>query len=310
GSFWAVKGNSMSGSWIWRKMLKYRDMAKKFHRVEVKNGETTSFWYDSWSNMGCLIEKLGERGCIDLGIPLSSTVKEVMNMTRRRNHRQLTLNRVEEEIRELRLNQRVNEHDTALWKGKNDCYHRRFITRETWLQLRIAKPPMEGHKEIWFPTATPKYAFITWLVLKNRISTGERMLKWNGTVNSSCVFCDEPVETREHLFFCCPYSKTIWKNLAMGILSTRYSESWTDILKLLAENILDKKKSYMLRYVFQNSIHSIWSERNRRRHGEQPLPSELLVKMIDKNMRNRLSTLKGGCLKSAGGIQAWFESRQ
>lgn len=74
---------------------------------------------------------------------------------------------------------------------------------------------------------------------------------------------------------------------------------------------LDKMKSYMLRYVFQNSIHSIWSERNRKRHGEQPSLSELLVKIIDKNMRNRLSTLKGGgCWKSAGGNQTWFESRK
>ncbi|CAL9233408.1 unnamed protein product, partial [Arabidopsis halleri] len=71
GSFWAVKENSMCGSWIWRKLLKYRGLAKQFHRVEVKNGENTSFWHDIWSDLGCLKEKLGERGCIDLGIPLS-----------------------------------------------------------------------------------------------------------------------------------------------------------------------------------------------------------------------------------------------
>jgi len=31
-------------------------------------------------------------------------------------------------------------------------------------------------------------------------------------------------------------------------------------------------------------IHSIWGERNARRHGEQPSPPEKLVKMIDKNV--------------------------
>ncbi|KAL9816499.1 hypothetical protein AtNW77_Chr4g0278291 [Arabidopsis thaliana] len=49
GSFWAVKDNTASGSWIWRKMPKYREQAKTFHKVEVKNGDTTSVWYGSWS---------------------------------------------------------------------------------------------------------------------------------------------------------------------------------------------------------------------------------------------------------------------
>jgi len=48
--------------------MEYRGIAQQFYRVEVKNGETTSFWFDEWSNIGCLYEKLGIRGCIDLGI--------------------------------------------------------------------------------------------------------------------------------------------------------------------------------------------------------------------------------------------------
>ncbi|OAO96865.1 hypothetical protein AXX17_AT4G11560 [Arabidopsis thaliana] len=117
--------------------------------------------------MGCLREKLGEQGCIDLGIPSSSTMKEVMSMTRRRNHRKGILIRVEEEIRKQKLNGKLNDHDIDLLKGKNEC---------SWSQLRLAKPPMEGQNEIWFPYATPKYNNT---VVKNRVATGERMRKWN-----------------------------------------------------------------------------------------------------------------------------------
>jgi len=59
---------------------------------------------------------------------------------------------------------------------------------------------MSGHKEIWFAGATPRYAFITWLVVKNRIATGERMANWQLNADTSCVFCKHPMETREHLF--------------------------------------------------------------------------------------------------------------
>ncbi|KAG7599383.1 Reverse transcriptase domain [Arabidopsis suecica] len=156
GSFWAVKETSTCGSWIWKKLLKYRDAAKKFYRVEVKNGETTSFWYDSWSTFGYLHELLGERGCVDLGIPISSTVREVMEMTRRRKHRQPILNSVEEEVKKQKQSRNELEQDVALWRGKNGCYKRKFISKETWMQIREAKPQMESHKEIWFTYATPR----------------------------------------------------------------------------------------------------------------------------------------------------------
>jgi len=87
--------------------------------------------------------------------------------------------------------------------------------------------------------------------------------------------------------------------------------SWTEVMKILSENLVDKTKSYILRYALQNSIHSIWNEQNRRRHGEQSSPTEILVMIIDKNIRNRLSTIQGGGgLKFKNGIQIWFESRQ
>lgn len=46
-SFWSMKNNANNGSWMWRKILKLRDLAKSYIRMEVHNGNLTSFWYDS-----------------------------------------------------------------------------------------------------------------------------------------------------------------------------------------------------------------------------------------------------------------------
>lgn len=53
GSFWAMHANQKgtSGSWMWRKLLKYKDVAKMFYRREVRSGNNTSFWHDSWSTL-------------------------------------------------------------------------------------------------------------------------------------------------------------------------------------------------------------------------------------------------------------------
>lgn len=57
-SFWEIKSNTQIGSWMWKKLLRLRDIAKTFCRRDVGNGCNTSFWFDNWSVKGVLIEKL------------------------------------------------------------------------------------------------------------------------------------------------------------------------------------------------------------------------------------------------------------
>lgn len=52
GFFWYVKENSNTRSWMWKNLLKYRGEASEFHKIEVRNGDTTSFWFDKWSSLG------------------------------------------------------------------------------------------------------------------------------------------------------------------------------------------------------------------------------------------------------------------
>jgi len=232
-----------------------------------------------------------------------------MSMNRRKKHRQDLLNTVENAIKSQKPAQQNDETDIGLWKGRNDHHRNVFNSKETWMQIRNTRPLMEDYKGIWFPYLTPKYSFITWLVAKNRVTTGARMLKWNRQADSSCIFCQDPMETWEHLFFLCPFSFQVWRELAKGILTTDFTASWRDILKLIQGNDLGKTKCLILRYIFQNAIHSIWRERNNRKHSEDHSTIMRLVKMIDKNIRSRLSTIQsGGDSKYAGGIQFWFQS--
>ena len=46
------------------------------------------------------------------------------------------------------------------------------------------------------------------------------MKNWNGNVDLSCIFCQEPLETVGHLFFECSYSKQIWEELVKGVLGS------------------------------------------------------------------------------------------
>ncbi|GJX71318.1 RNA-directed DNA polymerase, reverse transcriptase-related family protein [Tanacetum coccineum] len=301
-SLWALKDNMIAGSWICKKLLKYRDMARLFYKVEVKCGYSVSFWHDSWCSLGCLIGLFGSRGFIELGVSEQTTLGEVMERDRRRIHQNVLLNQGEREILMLKEQRVYGQEDGFLWRLKDDTYSDRFRSKETWQILRGSLPTWECHRGIWFPFATSKFAFLSWLAAKNRLATGEKMECWNINVRIGCSFCAEPKETREHLFFDCPYSRQIWEALVGGLMGSQFTWEWTNILNQISRDERTMNL-FIVRYAFQATIHSLWIERNRRRHGEKPIPNTNLVRTIDVMMRNRFSTMrKNGDKKDEDGI--------
>lgn len=101
GSFWSVKESSSLGSWMWKKLLKLRPLAMQLSKMEVHSGALTFFWFDKWSQLGVLINMIGERGCISLGIPMHTTVERVVQTYRKRRLRNPVLMQIEQEILNL-----------------------------------------------------------------------------------------------------------------------------------------------------------------------------------------------------------------
>lgn len=93
------------------------------------------------------------------------------------------------------------------------------------------------------------------------------MLKWGGNVDESCIFCQDPIESRDH-FFKCPFSDEVWEKLLRPILGDQYTNVWPDIIDLISETNGDKMTSFTIRNVFQETVHSIWRKRNQMMHGE------------------------------------------
>ncbi|KAL9816500.1 putative RNA-directed DNA polymerase [Arabidopsis thaliana] len=310
GSFWLVKESSNMGSWMWKKLLKYRDCAKTMHKVEIKSGSSTSFWFDNWSQLGRLIDITGPRGVIDLGIPLDAMVETALHPRRRRKHRVDILNRIEAEIHTTRQRIRINEKDISMWRFVGDKFKTTFSTKFTWNNIRGTHPTVVWSKGVWFSYSTPKYSFLTWLAIHNKLATGDRIKKWNTGQHVHCVLCTNTEETRDHLFFSCPYSSTIWENLAHRLLQTNYSSNWHQLTAMLHNTRTPRLNLFLLRYVFQATLYHIWRERNARRHGEIPTTTTRQIKLIDGTVRNRLSTITATRNhRYKDGLQLWFSTR-
>jgi len=308
-SFWIIKSSTTMGSWMWKKLLKYREVAKTFSKIEVHNGQRTSFWYDDWSCMGRIMNFIGDKGIIDLGIKRDKLVAEVWDTHRSRRHITDYLNQVENVIATSKAN-RKEKADDVVWRGRNDIYKPQFSTRDTWNNIRTTATKVTWYKGVWFYQATPKFSFCVWLAALDRLSTGDRMANWKGVSSGSCVFCNHPTKSRDHLFFNCPYSSEVWTVTAKNILTTRFTTDWHLLLNTVSSLQQNRVENFLVRYAFQASVYSIWSERNRRRHGNTLHSATRLIGWIDKQVRNILSSIRiKGDRHYDAGLQMWFDTR-
>lgn len=218
------------------------------------------------------------------------------------------LNNIEMEIEKYKRNWSL-EGDISLWKNDKGKYKKVFSTRETWFCIREKHNLCSWHKMIWFKHTTPRYAFVTWMAVRGRLSTGDRMKQWNVDADAVCKLCQEPIETLCHLFFDCAYSTQVWEALMKGILRDQYTTRWERLVHMITEgdSSWSKVKIFTVRYMLQSTVHMLWRERNKRRHGEPPSPEAVLIKRLDKNMRNMFTVIqRRGDKEYKNGLEFWF----
>ncbi|KAG2270454.1 hypothetical protein Bca4012_072642 [Brassica carinata] len=99
-------------------------------------------------------------------------------------------------VKELHVELETNVHDGVLWKRREDEYGREFSTVATWEQIRCRRPTFQG-----------MHLSLGWQL---KIGSQHDAKCDLGDRFNCCMFCGEPDETRDHLFFACPYTYTLW----------------------------------------------------------------------------------------------------
>lgn len=84
---------------------------------------------------------------------------------------------------------------------------------------------------IWFKECVPRCSFITWLTLRVKLPTKDRLQRWGLKMAMECVFCPSDIESHDHLFFECDFSTDIWCHFVSTIdsnphLDLQSAASW------------------------------------------------------------------------------------
>ncbi|CAL9238076.1 unnamed protein product, partial [Arabidopsis halleri] len=205
-----------TGSWIWRRLSKLRVLARPFIFCSVQSGCLALFWHDNWTNLGPLIDIVGPAGPRVTGIGLLATVSEaVVNdawFLPRGRHPLVQL------LRNCLLShppplESETRKDLFLWKIDADQAQGHFSSSKTWKHLHPPGPTKAWFTQVWFKERIPKLAFMFWLTVQDRLTTRDRLRRWNLPIPAACLLCQTDEESRDHLFFQCTYSNTLWLEL-------------------------------------------------------------------------------------------------
>ncbi|KAF8083121.1 hypothetical protein N665_0791s0018 [Sinapis alba] len=97
-----------------------------------------------------------------------------------------------------------------------------------------------------------------------------------------------------------------------GVMQHQFTFKCDSLIEIMTgDSEWSRMQLFITKYILQSILHVIWRERNRRRHDESPRPAALLVKQIDKNMRNMITIQqRKGDKDFAGAMAIWFGTRQ
>jgi len=90
---------------------------------------------------------------------------------------------------------------------------RRYTTAAGYRALQIARysnQTLAFWKRVWDQSAIPKVNFFFWILMHNKLLTGDNLEKWKIMGPHRCVLCNNNLESAQHLFMDCTFAKEVW----------------------------------------------------------------------------------------------------
>ncbi|GKC02761.1 RNA-directed DNA polymerase, eukaryota, reverse transcriptase zinc-binding domain protein [Tanacetum coccineum] len=149
-------------SWLWKSLLDLRCKVRPNMIYKIGNGKITS-----WEPIG-MAKLLFEK----YPILLSFSVPRINDST----------------------------EDRLVWRT-NEGILKPFSTNQAWNDIRILNGIVQWWKVIWFSQNIPSHAFVSWMTMKNKLVTHDKLAAWYPGKVWNCSLWKNTANSHEHLFF-------------------------------------------------------------------------------------------------------------
>ena len=123
---------------------------------------------------------------------------------------------------------------------------------------------------LWQARAEGKHKFFAWLLVQEKLLTGDKLIARNWHCNQTCPLCHLQSETAEHLCLHCPFAMQVWglvRTWTDGVISiplqgVSIEDCWCDTLAQHSKH--SKQEQQHVAAILMYTAWNIWKERNRR----------------------------------------------
>ncbi|KAG2325067.1 hypothetical protein Bca52824_007795 [Brassica carinata] len=311
-NFWELKEHQ-SHTWLFKKLLRLRDKATEWLRVLPGNGSSCSFWLTPWSPYGQLLSYFGSGRRRQSGIPLNATLASLWNgdAWSISPARSPQMEQVQIHLSTVIL---PDSPDVPEWNSNgitsNSIFNNNFVPCKIYDSLRVRKEPVSWSKIVWLQKGIPKHKTFTWMLVLNRCPTRDRLLSWGLAVDPGCLLCNNHPESRDHLFYGCSFTRSIWRPLAAKLYLNLHTDDWDQTLQVLITLSGDKHLRYLSLLSWQALLYEIWRERNQRLHQRRFRTSDSISDVISSLIKNKISSLRDlNPVESSVCMQIWLSLR-
>ncbi|KAK1434366.1 hypothetical protein QVD17_00105 [Tagetes erecta] len=256
-------------SWGWRKILQIREEIRPFISCNIGNGLSTLIWNDNWCSHSPLCNYITTREIYRAGFGINDKLVDLVD------NRQWIW---------------ASAWDTYVWRDRHGN-ERDFSSSLVWNIIRDMQHVVDWEKMVWFPYCIPRHAFHMWLVFLGKLNTQDRMKKWDMNM-MCCVFCYKGMDSHEHLFFECDYSREVWHLIRPRINMQNIEGSWEDIRHRINSRLKVKSaRSIIERLIVGAASYYVWQERNARLFQKELRSANQLSEVIFKTVQFRLMSI-------------------
>ncbi|XP_043721015.1 uncharacterized protein LOC122668528 [Telopea speciosissima] len=250
---------------------------------------STKLWLDKWHPEGVLFNRFGSRICYDAGSYVLAAhhalVKEIVRdgdwlPGPSTSFDLIDVWRALPSIDKLH----GDNPDLVVWTGNPTGI---FSTKSAWNATRVKANPVDWSEAIWFEGSIKSHSFVSWRCLVDAVPTRDNLLHRGIPVQHSCEFCWAGIESRNHIFFACPFSIDIWRRI-FGMCSLHGQAPmnifdaaiWVRYAAGRAGSL-----GVVLKLAFCATVKHIWFERNFRIFWQKARSKDQIVEAIKGDVR-------------------------
>ncbi|KAJ4715617.1 Ribonuclease H [Melia azedarach] len=158
----------------------------------------------------------------------------------------------------------ISGPDRLVWKSSRDGT---LMLKDCYNYLRTRRDTQPWLSPLWKHFVPPRFAILTWKALQGRLPVDDILQTRGIYMVSSCSFCLSDLESNNHLFATCSFTKSLWLWTSSKF---RINFPSCSTVSALWGWIIEKNFSPQLRNLWFTTacfvFHSIWRARNRLRY--------------------------------------------